>query len=570
MAKYYKKVFVDRPWNRPNLTSNGVLGGDSFACISLTPIDSSTYDAWRLFNGLEGEDTWFSTSSQGAFVFYNPYPLKVESFEVVNYYASNNYSLNWYKGSIYGSNDNVNWDKLTDFINESHYGGGEHWVIPVNSTGYYKYHKVQILENVGYTPSKRTMAREMYITATQQVSSWAECTKEEYDQLPDDQRKIVTDIYSIFSIEKYYKKISKISLWTQPVFSDTVYTDENFEILTDLHTDPIQTYYVSDNNPSTILGVHKNAGSFSGANHWIQFATTNPLNVTNIKVTNRNRNAGANQAITTGSIKVSNDGKAWVDITTWSNNNYGLNASWNIPLFYEGFYKYIRLYITSGYSANSGNYICVAEIKLTATQQVSSWAECTKEEYDQLPDDDRKIDTKTYASYSNTTATLYKTLNSPEYTSETQAQEGVNGIKFSPSNLYGMTNLSSYIRISQNQKVVFELPDNLVRINYVHHKGYVIGQVMPPSNINQVDISDDGTNWTTVATYSMPTYGIGGDVTNQLDLPKIKYIRFNFWFHGSGSPSYYGSGGVGSVYINCLIREEGKEKSVNLYYLGGR
>lgn len=176
---------------------------------------------------------------------------------------------------------------------------------------------------------------------------------------------------------------------------------------------------------------------------------------------------------------------------------------------------------------------------------------------------------KTYASYSTTTANLYKTLNSSEYTSETQAQGGVNGIKFSPSNLYGMTSLSSYIRISQNQKVVFELPNNLVRVNYVHHKGYSIGQVMPPSNINRVDISNDGTNWTTVATYSMPTYGIAGDVTNQLDLPKIKYIRFNFWFHGSGYPAYYGSGGVGSVYINCLIREEGKEKVVNLYYLGG-
>lgn len=48
-----------------------------------------------------------------------------------------------------------------------------------------------------------------------------------------------------------------------------------------------------------------------------------------------------------------------------------------------------------------------------------------------------------------------------------------------------MTNLSSYINIPQNQKVIFELPDNLVRVNYVHHKGYTVGQVMPAANINQ-------------------------------------------------------------------------------------
>lgn len=381
MVKYYKKILVDRPWNRPNLTSNGVLGGGEFACTSLTPLQASTYDIWHLFNGIEGEDLWSSTSGQGAFVFYNPNPLKVESFEVVNYYGPYNYSSCWSKGSVYGSDDNVNWEKLTDFINESHYNSGEHWAIPVNSTGYYKYHKVQILENV---PSGGfTMAREMYITATQQVNSWAECTQAEYDQLADDDRKIVADIYSAFARDL----LSGIKLY----------------------------------------GV--------------------------------------------------------------------LN---------------------------------------TIKHQV------------------------------------VKEFNSSQYSSELQAQEGINGVKFSPSNLYGMTNLSSYINIPQNQKVIFELPDNLVRVNYVHHKGYTVGQVMPAANINQVDVSNDGVKWTTVATYTMPTYGIAGDVTNQLDLPKIKYIRLNFWFHGSGSPSYYGSGGVGSVYINYHVKENGKEKEVVKYYLGGR
>ena len=31
MAKYYKKVAVERAWEQPVLTSNGTLGGNSFA-----------------------------------------------------------------------------------------------------------------------------------------------------------------------------------------------------------------------------------------------------------------------------------------------------------------------------------------------------------------------------------------------------------------------------------------------------------------------------------------------------------------------------------------------------------
>ena len=49
--------------------------------------------------------------------------------------------------------------------------------------------------------------------------NWQECTREEYDQLPEDERKIVTNIYSIFSIDKYYKKIFEILPWTQPILT---------------------------------------------------------------------------------------------------------------------------------------------------------------------------------------------------------------------------------------------------------------------------------------------------------------------------------------------------------------
>lgn len=546
MVKYYKKILVDRPWNRPNLTSNGVFGGGEFACTSLTPLQASTYDIWHLFNGIDtGEDLWSSASGQGAFVFYNPNPLKVESFEVVNYYASNNYGINWYKGSVYGSNDNVNWVKLTDYINENHYGSGEHWVIPVNSTGYYKYHKVQILENVGYTSSNRTMAREMYITATQQVSSWAECTQAEYDQLPENNRKIVTDIYNVFvrnSQQSTYR-------WKQPTLtSNGTIGGNSFAVTSTTATAKSTVFQMFDGKSDTFADL--TVPHSTGIN--MVLYNSIPLNIKKIETVSKLLNTTYGYiGIRNGNVYGSNDGENYTLIKSYTTEHIEkptIDLSDN-----KYYYKYYKITTDSWYTAGGYDYCQVVSMNITALTQEKILLNINK----------------TYAPFSKVTDKVYKTFNSPEYTSEIQAQSGVNGIKFTPSNLYGMTNLSSYIRIPQNQKVIFELPDNLVRVNYVNHKGYSIGQVMPPSNINQVDVSNDGTNWTTVATYPMPTYGIARDVTNQLDLPKIKYIRFNFWFHGSGYPSNYGSGGVGSVYINCLIREEGKEKIVNQYYLGG-
>ena len=364
---------------------------------------------------------------------------------------------------------------------------------------------------------------------------------------------------------KYYKKVTVERAWEQPIITeDGILGGNTFAVGVAPNYTEYKKIYLSFQKGLSANG----GGAITGAASYRAYIIYNPtpIKITNLHIKNVNK-----QQTKGGTVYGSNDGATWIKIKDYTNTQLASRGEWDLDLSDNNkFYHYYKVDNGNKSVSDPVNAWYLGEITITATQKEEGWQECTKAKYDQLPNAQRKIVTDTYASYSNTTANLYKTLNSPEYTSETQAQEGVNGIKFSPSNLYGMTNLSSYIRISQNQKVVFELPDNLVRVNYVHHKGYSTGQVMPPSNINQVDISNDGTNWTTVATYSMPTYGIAGDVENQLDLPKIKYIRFNFWFHGSGSPSYYGSGGVGSVYINCLIREGGKEKSVNLYYLGGR
>lgn len=554
MAKYYKKVVIEKAWTQPVLTSNGTLGGDSFAVSGYGTIGSEhttrgTSYAYGGFDGVEADATWLDFNDYYPLTMYNPTPICITGFDFV---WDTTWGSGTYNGNISASNDNSNWATLyTGAI-----ASGSANTVTFTNTAKYTYYKISLTST---NASRGVGFKSCHITATTQTILWQECTKAEYDQLPDDQRKIVTDVYSIFSIGKYYKKIFEILPWEQPVLtSEGTIGGTEYGVTADVRVGESKNAF--DNNVSTYW-----LTNLGNNTNYITFYS--PVSIKPSQVRLRGQSGYAPPR--SFEIQVSNDNSTWTTLYSGSLSNhmpYDITCNTNAT----DFYNYIRIYITSKYTLAGGNrYALIGEVAITATQKTEKWQECTKEEYDQLPDD-KKIVANTYnALVRNSQQSLYKTLNSSEYTSEAQAQEGVNDIKFSPSNLYGMTSLSSYIRISQNQKVVFELPDNLVRVNYVHHKGYSIGNAMPPSNINQVDISNDGTNWTTVATYSMPTYGIAGDVENQLDLPKIKYIRFNFWFHGSGSPSYYGSGGVGSVYINCLIREKGKEKSVNLYYLGG-
>ena len=42
MAKYYKKVTVERAWEQPVLTSNGTLGGSSFVVGGVSNRESTS------------------------------------------------------------------------------------------------------------------------------------------------------------------------------------------------------------------------------------------------------------------------------------------------------------------------------------------------------------------------------------------------------------------------------------------------------------------------------------------------------------------------------------------------
>lgn len=131
---------------RPNLTSNGTLGGDSFAVASPYGI-GATYPYYVVDSNTSTNNYWWVSlpkNDYAEFTFYNPKPLKVESL-IISYQSN---STTWQASTIVvqGSNDNEKWEDLatTDYVS------GISRTIPVNSNKYFKYHRLLLKIAWGY------------------------------------------------------------------------------------------------------------------------------------------------------------------------------------------------------------------------------------------------------------------------------------------------------------------------------------------------------------------------------------------------------------------------------------
>ena len=138
-------------FSRPNLSANGTMGGNSFAVSCDSSV--SGYSAYYAVNGSTNY-IWMvnNTNNICKYTFYNPLPLKVS--QIVNYYTSTTYSAANF--IIEGSNDNQNWTEIgtytvTKTLTQT---------IPVNSTRYYKYHRITYKNST-------IRLQDLNITATQ-------------------------------------------------------------------------------------------------------------------------------------------------------------------------------------------------------------------------------------------------------------------------------------------------------------------------------------------------------------------------------------------------------------------
>ena len=112
---------------QPVLSSNGTLGGSSFAVSGYT-------DLWKAFDG--DSNTYVSANPLNCTI-YNPTPIKITSIDVV---LSGSYAVSEDPGTIQGSNDNSSWTNIPFTFSSSTLK------YTLNNTNFYKYYKFTDVE----------------------------------------------------------------------------------------------------------------------------------------------------------------------------------------------------------------------------------------------------------------------------------------------------------------------------------------------------------------------------------------------------------------------------------------
>ena len=158
-----RENMVEVPFKQPIISSDGVIGGDTFACASSGTI-SSSYTAHGAFDGSASTPGWAAdTNNSGWLEFYNPVPIKVTQLSIMNNYEGIGYNVIT-AGNVqaYDGND---WVTLASFTNSS-VNNSAIWHIDLSSnTAYYNIYRVgcTATSNRDYPPC----ITELYITATQ-------------------------------------------------------------------------------------------------------------------------------------------------------------------------------------------------------------------------------------------------------------------------------------------------------------------------------------------------------------------------------------------------------------------
>jgi len=138
-------VWMD--WTRPNLTGNGVLGGDSFA-VTASSYTSREQPYMAVDNN--SSSYWSSSGSSSTYTIYNPNKLKITQLILSTLSGTGRIIT----VTINGSNDNINWENIT-----SSYSGTSTVILNMSSnTKGFKYYKLTltgsrycVIKNIEFT-----------------------------------------------------------------------------------------------------------------------------------------------------------------------------------------------------------------------------------------------------------------------------------------------------------------------------------------------------------------------------------------------------------------------------------
>lgn len=139
-SSWFMQPTPETNWTQPVITSNGTIGGSSFA-VSATQSHEGN-PAHKMFdNNTNGN--WVSAGVEDDLILYNPTPIRIIKLGMTNRNESPVRPIA--NGTIYGSNDGNVYTEITSFTNTVETQSGTWSVDLSNNANYYKYYKLSLV-----------------------------------------------------------------------------------------------------------------------------------------------------------------------------------------------------------------------------------------------------------------------------------------------------------------------------------------------------------------------------------------------------------------------------------------
>lgn len=345
------KYFEYIPFKQPILSSNGVMGGDSFACnqSSYLAIDRLAWKAFNADNTTDG-DSWHSANGHPAWIeWYNPKPLLISSIQVRNRDSDGSF-INSYTVSYSDDGTTYTSCKTGKSPNQTAYAL---WSISIDEANPHKYWRLTCNTSSGKN-NAYTAIQSIFINAQELFQDYKDI--EVYKAVKE-------------TVRKYYKYVYKS--WVKPVLTSAGVMGGDSFAVAQSSSFASRDFWLVFGNPKGYWH------SAAGHPQWVSWYNPEPLKVTRLFI-------GGHSAGNLKHFKVqaSNDNLNWIDLKEVENTiqtaDYEVDLTNNTE-----YYLYYRLYITSSYY---GSYDLIDGFNMTAVS--CSVVEGTPSDYDFYEDVD--------------------------------------------------------------------------------------------------------------------------------------------------------------------------------------
>lgn len=313
LRKYIKEYW--KKFERPNLTANGTMGGDSFAVSASSALSGN--EAWKAVDGSSDNGSLWQSVSNASFgewfTFYNPTAIKLNSL-LLEYSQGQGY---YYPKEIkiQGSDDNSSWVDLTTFTNSTYSAS---YNIAVNSSTAYKYHRLLFTNYAGYNSGNMyVLIRNLGING------------EIFLQKPS---------IKAYNIMRRNREYFKYTTWNQPILTSAT-SYGTITASSDHSTDTSEPWHILSSG-STVGGRFLFTGT---SNEWLKWQLPEPIKISSCTVYNSAETSYLNRFPKSITLQVSDDGSVWKTIGSASNYNQpGNKESISFYCNSDKAYSYIR------------------------------------------------------------------------------------------------------------------------------------------------------------------------------------------------------------------------------------